>query len=84
MAKKPIATKVIAYIRWFDSAIYKGEACQPEDLSGVCENESAGLLIKEDDKEITIALDRCMDTSDVRLVLCVPKANVRSIRRLSV
>jgi hypothetical protein len=84
MAKKPIATKVIAYIRWFDSAIYKGEACQPEDLSGICENESAGLLIKEDDKEITIALDRCMDTSDVRLVLCVPKANVRSIRRLAV
>ena len=74
----------LAYIRWFDSAIYKGEACQPELLSGTCENESAGVLVKEDDKEIIIALDRCLDTKDIRLVLCVPKANVRSIRRFNV
>ena len=32
-------------------------------------------------EEIVIALDRCLDTKDVRLVLCVPKANVRSVRR---
>jgi hypothetical protein len=54
--------------RRFDSAIYKGEAC---------ENESAGVLIREDEKEVTIALDRCLDTEDVRLVLCVPKARRR-------
>jgi hypothetical protein len=79
--KKPNRSPTLAYIRWFDSAIYKGEACQPEQIAGACENESAGLLLKEDANEITIALDRCLDTKDVRLVLCVPKANVRQIRR---
>jgi hypothetical protein len=83
-AKKVLPTTKLAYVRWFDSAIYKGEACQPEDLTGTCENESAGVLVKEDDKEITIALDRCLDTKDVRLVLCVPKANVRSIQHFTV
>lgn len=73
----------LAYIRWFDSAISHGP-CPPEDLSGTCENESAGLLVKEDAKEIIIALDCCLDTKDVRLVLCIPKVNVRSIRRFTV
>ena len=74
----------LAYVRWFDSAVYKGEACQPDALTGPCENESAGLPVKEDEKEIVIALDRCLDTKDIRLVLCVPKANVRSVRRFTV
>ncbi len=82
--KNTLPPTKLAYIRWFDSAIYKGEACQPEALSGTCENESAGVVVKEDDKEITIALDRCLDTKDVRLVLCVPKANVRSIQRFTI
>jgi len=71
----------IAYVRWFDSAIYKGDPCQPDQLTGTTENESAGILVSEDDNTITIALDRCLDTKDVRLVLCVPKANILSIRR---
>lgn len=81
MRKKKKSTVTVAYIRWFDSAIYKGEACQPDGLCEVLENESAGVLVKEDRKSITIALDRCLNTQDVRLVLCVPKANVRAIRR---
>jgi hypothetical protein len=78
--KRAIPKTKLAYVRWFDSAIYKGEACQPEDLSGTCENESAGVLVKEDEKTITIALDRCVETKDVRLVLCIPKANVLRVR----
>jgi hypothetical protein len=85
MAKKTAQFgTTIAYVRWFDSAIYKGDPCQPEDLSGSLDNESAGVLVREDKKEITIALDRCLDTKDVRLVLCIPKANVRAIRRIRV
>jgi hypothetical protein len=72
----------LVYVRWFDSAIYTGQACQPGELTGVCENESAGLLVQEDAEKITLALDRCLDTKDVRLVLCIPKANVRQIRRM--
>lgn len=74
----------LAYVRWFDSAIYKGEACQPDEISGFCENETAGLLLREDDNAVWIALDRCLDTQDVRCVLCIPKANVLQVRHLKV
>ena len=72
----------IAYIRWFDSSITKGEVCQPEEAAGVLENESAGVLVCEDKKSITIALDRCIDTNGVRCTICIPKVNFRRIRRL--
>ena len=73
--------RTVAYVRWFDSAIYKGEPCRPDELSGICHNESAGLVVDEDKDKITLALDRCLDTQDVRLVISIPKANVTSIRR---
>jgi len=75
---------VVAWVRWFDSAIYKGEPCSPDAIEGFLENESAGVLVKEDKTTITIALDRCLDTKDVRLVLSIPKVNVRCIRRFRV
>jgi hypothetical protein len=34
----------LAYIRWFDSAIYK-ENCTAEDINGYMENESSGILM---------------------------------------
>lgn len=70
----------IAYIRWFDSGVYKGEAFDPKDLGGYCENESTGLLVADDDDKITIALDRCIDTGNIRLAICIPRANVRSVQ----
>jgi len=81
-AQKP--KRLVAYRRWFESAIYKGDPWQPEELSGSLENESAGVLVQEDKRTITIPLDRCLDTKDVRLVLSIPKVNVRSIRRFRV
>ena len=68
-AKKLASHITIAYVRWFDSAIYN-DPCQPEDLSGYCENESAGLLIAQDADKITLAVDRCLDTKEIRMVLC--------------
>lgn len=77
-------TVEVVLVRWFDSAIYKGDPCQPEELSGYLENESAGLLVAENDDWITLALDRCLDTGDVRLTLCIPRTNIRAIRRWKV
>lgn len=79
--KKKRKPTVLAYVRWFDSSITRGEVCGPEEAAGVLENESAGVLVCEDKKSITIALDRCLDTSGLRCTLCVPKVNIRSIRR---
>ncbi len=72
-------TEVI-YLRWFDSSILPNLE-QGEDVPGVCENESAGLLVAEDESTVTIALDRCRDTGRHRLLLCVPRVNIRSIER---
>ncbi len=74
----------LVYLRWFDSSIYKGDPCDVDELEGMVENESAGLLVKEDDESITIALDRCLTTEQVRLVLCVPNTNIRSIKSFEV
>lgn len=74
----------LVYVRWFDSAIYQGRAFAPEELGGFCENESSGLLVSESKDEVTIALDRCLDTNDLRLVLCIPRANIRFLRKVRV
>ena len=71
----------LAYVRWFDSSITRGETCSADEACGVLENESAGVVVKEDRKSITIALDRCLGTQGLRCTLCIPKVNVRSIKR---
>lgn len=79
MKKKSLTTLV--HIRWFDSSITQGETATVEEAAGVLENESAGVLVREDKKCITIALDRCIKTGGLRCTLCIPKVNVRRIRR---
>lgn len=71
----------LVYIRWFDSSMTSVETIDPKDAASTLENESSGILICEDSKSVTIALDRCIDTDGIRCTLCVPKVNVRSIRR---
>lgn len=78
--KKKRATTLV-HMRWFDSSITQGETATAEDAAGVLENESAGVLIREDKKCITIALDRCVQTGGLRCTLCIPKVNIRRIRR---
>ncbi len=78
--KRPAIT--LAYIRWFDSSITTGHTCTPEEATGVLENESAGVLVCEDKKSITIALDRCIETQGLRCTLCIPRTNIRSIKKL--
>lgn len=79
-AKRKLVT--LAYVRWFDSSITTGHTCTEEDATGILENESAGVLVCEDKKSITIALDRCIETSGLRCTLCIPKVNVRRIKRI--
>jgi hypothetical protein len=74
----------LAYVRWFDSALYRDDCCRAEDLTGYMENESSGILVRETKDEIAIALDRCLDTQNLRLVLCIPRANIRAFRKIAV
>lgn len=74
----------LLYIRWFDSSITQGETCRPEDAAGILENESCGVLVAEDKKCITIAMDRCLETQGLRCTLCIPRTNIRKIKRFRV
>jgi hypothetical protein len=78
--KRTAHTKLV-HVRWFDSSITQGETQTVEDAAGILENESAGVLIQEDKNSITLALDRCIGTGGLRCTLCIPKVNVRRIRR---
>ncbi len=69
----------LVYVRWFDSAIYQGGTYIAEDLTGPTENETAGLLVADDEENITVALDFCRETNAFRCVLCIPKVNVRCV-----
>jgi hypothetical protein len=82
MKRKKKCPTTVAVVRWFDSSITHGETVAAEFAAGVLENESAGVLVREDKKSITIALDRCIETGGLRCTLCIPKVNVRRIRRL--
>jgi hypothetical protein len=77
---KRTATRLV-HVRWFDSSITQGETIDADDAQGVLENESAGVLVREDAESITIALDRCLGTGGLRCTICIPKVNVRRIRR---
>lgn len=75
----------LVYVRWFDSSIFKGEQSALDEIDiGVSEMESAGLLLREDEQSITIALDRDVEDRTVRLLLCVPKVCVREMRRFTI
>jgi hypothetical protein len=81
--KRKSLTRLV-HIRWFDSSITQGDTRTVEEASGILENESAGVLVREDKKCITIALDRCIETGGLRCTLCIPKVNIRRIRRFKV
>ncbi len=83
MSRKPVTDKYpVYYVRWFDSAIYTGRV-EVDDLDGPVEEESAGFLVKEDDQSITLALCRGMDNDTLRLILCIPRVNVRVMSLLT-
>lgn len=75
------ALSKIAYVRWFDSGITDHTTIHSDDAAGVMELESVGLVIREDENSITLALDRSLTTGNLRSTLCIPKVNARKIVR---
>ena len=80
---KPKKTR-IAYVRWFDSSITWGGTITAEEANGILENESVGLIVEENKMFITLALDRCIKTQGLRCTICIPKVNVRLVKRFAV
>lgn len=77
----PAAT--LAYVRWFDSAM-TFDRVTLDDLDGLGELESAGIIVKEDDESITLALDHSVKFGWLRMTMCIPKVCVRSVTKFEV
>jgi hypothetical protein len=71
----------VAYVRWFDSNMYAGGEFDLDEVGQFAEMESVGFVVKEDKVSITLALDHSLSSDRLRMLICIPKVNVRSIRR---
>ncbi len=67
-------------MKWFDASYQRGE-CNDQELVCRVELESAGLLVREDEESISIALDRYPLDGTWRYIEHIPKVNVLSIQR---
>jgi hypothetical protein len=75
--------RTILWVRWYDASYQRGE-CTEEELVPKVEIESAGLLVREDEEFISLALDKYDGDQTWRYIEHIPKVNVRQIKKLSV
>lgn len=78
MPKKTRPT--VVYVEWFDASYQRGE-CEESDLVCRVELRSAGILIREDDESISLALDSYEGDKTWRHIEHIPKVNVKLIRK---
>jgi hypothetical protein len=75
--------RTVVHVRWFDASYQRGELTEDE-LSPRVEMESAGLLVREDGDNISLALDYYREDGLWRHVEHIPKVNLLRITRLAV
>ena len=74
----------IVVIRWVDAAMY-GNGTRTREEAEECELMelvSVGVLIKENDTQITLGMDFCPRDDSYRCVNTYPKTGITSIRRI--
>ena len=77
------AHRTIAFVRWFDASYQRGE-CSAAELVTRVEIESAGLLVREDQETISIALDQYDPDGTWRYIEHIPKVNTLYICRVKI
>jgi len=73
----------LAYVTWFDASYQRGE-CTSDELVPQVELQSAGLLVRENEETVSIALDSYTNDGTWRYIEHIPKVNIRRIRRIKV
>ena len=73
----------VAFVRWFDASFQLDE-CGTDELNPGIVMESAGIIAREDDSHLSLALDSCPDQGVWRRVLHVPKAYILDCQRFDV
>lgn len=68
----------IAYVKWTDSAIQRGQL-EPRELLGISTMETFGGFVRETKEGVTLTRDLC-DGEDLRDVIHIPWVNVVEYR----
>lgn len=83
MTKRLKKTVTLVWVRWFDASYQRGE-CTDSELVTKVELESAGLLVREDEESVSIAMDSYVNDRTWRHIEHIPKVNILRIKRLTV
>lgn len=73
----------VAFVRWFDASFQLDE-CSTDELNPGIVMESAGIVAREDDSHLSLALDSCPDQGVWRRTLHIPKAYILASERFEV
>ena len=79
---KPVVC-TIAYVRWQDAAYQAGEQTVSEMVRYV-ELHSAGLLVREDDQTLTLAIDHFPGDQTYRRILHIPVCNITHLEKFHI
>jgi len=75
--------KEIAVIHWIDTALERSDTFSEEDLKnvGLIKGVAVGIIIKEDNVSISLAMDWFYETKTYRTISTYPKSSISSIQR---
>lgn len=76
----PSTPEMFAYVRWFDASYQRGE-CTDEELNAVVVLHSCGILVRETDDHVTLAMDRYDADGTWRYIEHIPKCLIAQIER---
>jgi hypothetical protein len=79
--KTTAKTTTLVWVRWFDASYQHGE-CTVDELVSKVELESAGLLVAEDAKTVSLALDYYQADDTWRHIQHIPKVNVIRMKKV--
>lgn len=71
----------IAFVKWIDASYQRGE-CSYDELNPSVVMWSAGLLIRDDDEFISIAIDSFADDETFRYIEHIPRVNIIELRTI--
>lgn len=73
----------LAHIKWFDASYQRGE-CTADELFSEVYLHSAGILVRETETVVTLAIDRYDNDETWRYISHIPKVNIVEIQTFDV
>ena len=73
--------QTVAFVQWVDASHQEGP-CDIEQLDEGVTLESAGILVRENERVVSLALDACPDDGSWRHIVHIPRPYIKAIRRI--